>query len=319
MRLLVTGANGFVGSALCEYLLINGERVKGSLWHVDSQVSEGVDPVIVGELNAQTVWGDALVGVDVVIHTAARVHVMADVATDPLTEYRRVNVAGTLNLACQAAEAGVKRLVFISSIKVNGEETILDHPYGPTDIPAPVDPYGASKLEAEEGLRQIAEQTGMEVVIVRPPLVYGPGVRANFLSMMRWLNRGVPLPLGRTNNKRSLVALENLVDFLYCCALHPGAANQTFMVSDGEDLSTAELLKRMAAALGKRANLIPLPQSILYLLGSIVGKKQVVSRLLGSLQVDSSAAREVLGWQPVISVDRALEKVAKAYVNEKNI
>lgn len=319
MEILVTGADGFVGSALCKYLLKQGEIVKGTVRYQDQKAPGGVMRIVSGEINADTCWQKALGSVDVIIHTAARVHVMDDSSADPLASYREVNVEGTLNLARQAASAGVKRMVFISSIKVNGEETALGTPFTERDPPAPVDPYGISKFEAEIGLREIAIQSGMDVVIVRPPLVYGPGVKANFINMVRWVSKGVPLPLGSINNKRSFIALDNLVDFLYCCAQHPRAANQVFLISDGEDLSTSDLLRRMAVALDKPKRLVPIPQVILVFLGWLVRKRAMISRLVGSLQVDSSSARELLKWKPKLSVDQALKKVAKAYANEKNL
>lgn len=319
MNILVTGADGFVGSALCKQLLEQGENVIGSVRYHQQIVPVGIKRIIIGDINSETCWDEALESVDVVIHTAARVHVMNDGSTDPLAEYRRINVEGTLNLARQAASAGVKRMVFISSIKVNGEETALGAPFSEQDAPAPVDPYGISKLEAETGLREIAAQAGMDVTIVRPPLVYGPGVKANFLSMIHWVNKGVPLPFGDVNNKRSFVALENLVDFLYCCAKHPRAANQTFLISDDQDVSTTDLLKKVAHALGKPSRLVPVPKSILLFLGGLLRKKAVVSRLLGSLQVDISPAKESLGWKPLVSLDQGLKKIAEACSNEKDI
>lgn len=271
-------------------------------------------PIIVGDLSANTDWDLALSGVNMVIHTAARVHVMHDSANDPLTEFRKVNVEGTLNLARQAAAANVKRFIFISSIKVNGESTVLGKPFTADAQPNPEDPYGISKWETEVGLRRLAEQSAMEVVIIRPSLVYGPGVKGNFLSMMRWANSGVPLPLGSIHNKRSFVALDNLVDLVVTCIEHPAAANQTFLAGDGEDLSTTELLQRIGKALGKPARLIPFPASILIFVASLLRKKDVVQRLCGFLQVDISKTRELLGWEPPISVDEGLRLVAKGFI-----
>lgn len=248
------------------------------------------------------------------VHAAARVHVMDDRASDPLAEFRRINVQGTLNLARQAAAAGVRRFVFISSIKVNGEATKLGIPFSADDIPAPLDPYGVSKMEAEQGLREIAAQTGMEVVIIRPPLVYGPGVKANFRAMMHWLTRGVPLPLGAIHNRRSLVALDNLVDLIVSCLDHPAAANQTFLVSDGEDLSTTQLLRRMGRALGKPVRLIPVPPALIKVGATLMGKRAVAQRLCDSLQVDISKTRQLLGWSPLLSVDEGLKKAAQGYL-----
>ncbi len=236
---------------------------------------------------------------------------MDDTSADPLAAFRQTNTAGTLHLARQAAAAGVRRFVFVSSVKVNGEGTAEGSPFTAADAPAPQDPYGISKMEAEQGLRQIAVDTGMEVVIVRPPLVYGPGVKANFATLMRWLQRGIPLPLGAvTDNRRSLVALDNLVDLLITCIHHPAAANQTFLVSDGEDLSTTALLRRMGQALGKPALLLPVPPALLALGAKVLGKGDVAQRLLGSLQVDITHTRETLGWTPPIGVDEGLRRAA---------
>lgn len=269
-----------------------------------------------GDLGPETDWWQPVSGVDVVIHTAARVHMMHEPAADLLAEYRRVNVQGTLNLARQAAAAKVRRFIFLSSIKVNGEETASGVPFKADDVPAPADGYGVSKREAEDGLRKLASETGMEIVVIRPPLVYGPGVKANFLSMMRWLSKGVPLPFGAVRNKRSLVALDNLVDLLVACINHPAAANQTFLVSDGEDLSTTELLSRTGAALGKPARLIPVPVSILTAAAFLAGKREIARRLCSSLQVDISKTRDLLGWVPPVSVDEALRATARHFLNE---
>jgi nucleoside-diphosphate-sugar epimerase len=246
-----------------------------------------------------------------VVHLAARVHVINDTVADPLAEFRKSNVEATLALATQAAQAGVQRFIFISSVKVNGEHTQPGHTFRADDTPSPQDPYGISKMEAEVGLRAIAQQTGMEVVIIRPPLVYGPGVKANFASMVQWLQRGVPLPLGAIHNRRSLVALDNLVDLITTCLDHPAAANQTLMVSDGEDVSTTELLRRMAAALGIPARLLPVPQRLLEWGATLVGKKEVAQRLFSSLQVDAQPTRQLLGWKPPVSLDQGLRQVAK--------
>jgi UDP-glucose 4-epimerase len=262
-------------------------------------------------LEPSTDWTVALEGVSAAIHCAARVHVMQETTADPLTEFRRVNVQGTLNLARQAAAAGVRRFVFVRSIKVNGESTQPGAPFKADDAPAPLDAYGVSKMEAEQGLRELAGQTGIEVIIIRPPLVYGPGVKANFAAMMHWLKRGVPLPLGAIHNQRSLVALDNLVALLMTCLTHPAAANQTFMVSDGEDVSTTELLLRMGQAMGKPARLLPVPASWLKLAAALIGKPDVAQRLCGSLQVDISKTRELLGWVPPVSLDEGLRRAAK--------
>ena len=271
---------------------------------------------LTGDLTATTNWSAALERVSAVLHCAARVHVMTDASANPLDEFRRVNVQGTLSLARQAAAAGVRRFVFISSIKVNGESTQAGQPFTADDTSAPQDAYGISKMEAEQGLRELSAQTGMEVVIIRPPLVYGPGVKANFAAMMRWLQRGVPLPLGAIHNQRSLVALDNLVDLIVTCITHPAAANQTFLVSDGEDVSTTELLRRMGQAMGKPARLLPVPASWLKLAATLVGKREVAQRLCGSLQVDIEKTRQLLGWSPPFSLDQGLKKAAEGCVRE---
>jgi UDP-glucose 4-epimerase len=270
-----------------------------------------VEKFAVDGIDGNTDWQDVLTGCEVVVHLAARVHVMAYTSANPLEAFRRVNVQGTLNLARQAAATGVRRFVFVSSIKVNGEATQPGCPFTADDAPAPLDAYGVSKMEAEQGLREIARQTGMEVVIIRPPLVYGPGVKANFAAMIRWLQRGVPLPLGAIHNQRSLVALDNLVDLMVTCLTHPAATNQTFLVSDGEDVSTTELLRRMGQALGRPARLVPVPASILKLAAALVGKRDVAQRLCGSLQVDIEKTRKLLGWTPPLTLDQGLRKAAE--------
>ncbi|MFD2641180.1 UDP-glucose 4-epimerase family protein [Pseudomonas japonica] len=310
---LLTGASGFVGKAVLDGLLARDYSVVAALRNVPAGLDPRVTVSRFEALDEATDWSAALVGVRTVIHSAARVHVMNDTEVDPLAAFRKVNVDGTLNLARQAVRAGVTRFVFVSSIKVNGEGTLKGRPYHADDTPAPADPYGVSKMEAEQALRALALETGIEVVIVRPVLVYGPGVKANFLAMMRWLDKGVPLPFGAIDNRRSLVALGNLSDLVLTCVTHPAAANQTFLVSDGEDLSTTGLLRRMAAALDKRARLLPVPSSLLELGATLLGKRSLSQRLCGSLQVDIEKTRTVLGWKPPISVDEALRLAARGY------
>jgi nucleoside-diphosphate-sugar epimerase len=316
-RVLVTGASGFVGKALCG-ALIGRCQVRGAVRKPGEDCSLDGTELVPGSLSADFDWTDALVGVSVVVHCAARVHVMSEESSDPLAEFRRVNVDGTLRLARQAAAAGVKRFVFLSSIKVNGEQTQVGEPFTADQQPNPRDPYGVSKMEAEEGLHALMREMGMEVVIIRPPLVYGPGVKANFLAMMRWLRRGIPLPLGAvTGNKRSLVALDNLVDIIVTCLDHPAAANQTFLVSDGESLSTAALLRRLGSVLGRQARLIPVPVTMLKLTAALLGKPSVAERLCGSLEVDINKTRELLGWAPPISVDEGLRRTAAHWIESQ--
>ena len=306
MKILVTGANGFVGKSLTAELFVQGHTVQAAVRTKVAPI-ENVETTIVGEVNGSTEWSQSLAGVSTVVHLAARVHIMRDSAADPLAEFRAVNVHGTLNLARQAAAAGVRRFVFLSSIKVNGEHTDLGSPFNAEQTPAPQDAYGISKHEAELGLRGIAAETGMQVVIIRPPLIYGAGVKANFASLLRVVRRGVPLPLGlATHNRRSFVSLNNLVDFIITCIQHPNAANQTFLVSDGCDLSTTELLRRMGNALGKSARLIPVPVAVLEAGAALFGRRDVAQRLCGTLQVDITKAKELLGWTPPFDVDEGL-------------
>ena len=323
MKLLITGTNGFVGKSLCPELCNQGHAVLTAMRSLDKQVVDvdvDVDKVLITSISKETDWCSALQNVEVVIHLAARVHVMNEVAVDALAEFRKVNVDSTLNLAIQAAKAGVKRFIFVSSVKVNGEHTLAGYPFLENNVANPQDSYGISKHEAEQGLLAIARETEMEVVIIRPPLVYGPGVKANFASMMKWMNKNIPLPFGAIHNKRSLVALDNLVSFIIHCADYkktPQAANQVFLISDGEDISTTELLQKVAKAFGKKALLLPIPVSLMTLSAKLLGKGDVANRLFGSLQVDCSKARELLGWEPVITMDEQLNKTADAYLAKK--
>lgn len=312
-KILVTGASGFLGRALIDGLCQRHWPVKAVFRNFlfTHRVNE---QIVMGEIDDRTDWSSALGNVQVVVHLAARVHVMRDKAVDPLNEFRKVNVLATVSLARQAAKSGVKRFVFLSSVKVNGEFTENGRPFTADDIPAPADPYGISKLEAEQLLRQVAAETGMELVIIRPPLVYGPGVKANFESMMRWLARGVPLPLAAvTENRRSLVALENLVDLIVTCLNHPAAANQTLLVSDGEDLSTADLLKRTGSALGHPARLFYMPSSVLSFGAFLLNRPGIYHRVCGSLQLDITKTCQLLGWSPPVSVDEGLRRAAAGF------
>ena len=308
MRTLLTGASGFVGAALMRRLRADGSDVLTLARAPVARLPTATPTVCVGEPWDTADFYAALAGVTHVVHLAARVHVMRDTVADPLTAFRAVNVQGTLNLARQAAAAGVRRFVFISSVKVNGEHTLPGHLFGADDEPLPVDAYGISKMEAESGLRELAAKTGMEVVIIRPPLVYGPGVKANFAALMRAVQRGWPLPLGAIHNRRSLVAVDNLVDFILTCAALPEAANQTFLVSDGHDLSTTELVRGLAHAARVPARLLPVPVWALRAGAALFGKRDAVERLCSNLQVDISKARRLLDWAPPVSVEEGLRR-----------
>lgn len=267
---------------------------------------EGAECRVVGDLDASTDWCHCLDGVKTVIHCAARVHVMNDTASDPLLLFRQVNVDGSLQLARQAAAAGVKQFVFLSSVKVNGEQTLPGAPFSETSVANPSDPYGISKYEAEQALLAFGRQSGMTITIIRPPLVYGPGVAANFLSMLRWVKKQIPLPLASISNQRSFVYLDNLVSLIMHCIGHAQAANQVFLASDGHDLSTPELLRECAMALGVSSRLLPFPPALLSRLATLAGKKSVAERLCQSLQVDISKARQLLGWEPPYTVQQGL-------------
>jgi UDP-glucose 4-epimerase len=312
---LVTGATGFVGRALVPSLRERGWIVRAATRSAARTVAD--EHVSTPGLGEAFDWAEALRGVDCVVHLAARVHVMRDASSDPLAEFRRANVEGTILLARAAAAAGVRRFVFVSSIKVNGESTREGVPFKADDSPAPADPYGVSKREAEDALLQLGRDTGMEIVVIRPPLVYGPGVRANFEAMMRWLRRGVPLPLGAMHNRRTLVALDNLVDLIATCLEHPGAANEILLAGDGEDLSTTDLLRRLADALGVPARLVPVPGWILESAAALLGKRAVAQRLCGNLQVDISKARRLLGWTPPVPVNEGLRRTAAHFLEQQ--
>ena len=307
---MLTGASGFVGAALLQRLHGDGRDVVALVRTLSRGLPVSVPTVRVGEIAGTTDFAKALEGITTVVHLAARVHVMRDTVADPLAEFRAVNVEGTLNLAQQAVASGVQRFVFVSSIGVNGVQSAPGKAFSEADQPNPHNAYALSKWEAEQGLLRVADETGMEVVIIRPPLVYGCGAPGNFGSLMRALQRGWPLPLGAIHNQRSLVALDNLVDLVVTCLTHPAAANQTFLVSDGEDVSTTELLRRMGAAMGRPARLIPVPARCLKLAAAMVGKPDVAQRLCGSLQVDIEKTRTLLGWRPPVSLDEGLKRAA---------
>lgn len=316
MKVLVTGASGFVGTTLIPKLLNAGYSVaaltRKELLGRDSKI----ETFLIDDLDDEVDLSYPLKNIDVVVHLAARVHMMTESHRDPLAEYRRINVESTLNLARQAATLGVKRFVFVSSIKVNGDLTEKDISFRADDIPNPQDPYGVSKLEAEIGLMQLAKKTGMEVVIVRPPLVYGPGVKANFLSMIKILYKGIPLPLGNVSNKRSLVFIDNLVDLLVRVIDHPKASGQVFLVSDDHDISTTVLLKSMSFALGKKSLLIPVPVFLLKTIFCLIGKSSLSQRLLGSLRLDISKTKEILDWTPPVSFEEGIKRTAMSFLGK---
>lgn len=306
---LITGATGFVGKQLLRHLHDRVDYlVRAAVRRSNNRSISHQDVVFIDDISATTDWRMALNHCNVIIHAAARAHVMKETIQDPLAEYRKINVEGTINLAKQAVQQGVKRFIFISSIKVNGEETKPGYFYCPDDSPKPQDPYAISKCEAEKALLALSKETGLEVVIIRPPLIYGPGVKGNFPRMISWLKKGYPLPFGLINNKRSLVSIYNLVDLIIRCIDHPQAANQVFLVSDGEDVSIVKLLRSSAQVLDKRVYLLPIPYWALNLLGKMTGTQQSIQRLCGSLQVDISKTRTLLNWQPVVDMEAALQK-----------
>jgi nucleoside-diphosphate-sugar epimerase len=319
MNILITGANGFVGLPLSKYLKAAGRQVVGAVRSHDSLslVNSHIQLKAIGDIDEITDWQDCLGGVECVVHLANRAHVMDEQSSNPLALYRKVNTEGTLNLARQAAEAGIKRFIFISSIKVNGESTLLGQALTPNDQHIPVDPYGLSKYEAELGLKLIAEQTGLEVVVIRPPLIYGPGVKANFLKMMRWVEKGIPLPLGAIQNQRSMLGLDNLTNFIELCLTHPDAAGQTFLVSDDHDVSTTELLKEIAAAMHCSSRLLSIPQFLIENLLILLGQRHISERLCGSLQLDISLAKTCLAWKPPHTFKDQLSKTVLDYLSRR--
>lgn len=313
---LLTGASGFVGYHLIQKLSETDRYHVRAAARASSlnKLHHHKDVICIQNISATTDWHDALKNCDVVIHTAARVHIMHEQALDPLHAFRQVNVEGTLNLAKQAVQHGVKRFIFISSIKVNGEETKPGLAYNPEDSPAPHEPYGISKSEAEQQLLALSAETGLEVVIIRPTIIYGPGVKGNFQRMMRWIHKGYPLPLRAINNKRSFVSIYNLVDLIMTCIEHPRAANQIFLVSDNDDLSISELLQKTGKAMNKPVRLIPVPYWILNGVATLVRKQMIVRRLCGSLQVDITKTKELLDWMPEVSTEEALRRTLKDFI-----
>jgi nucleoside-diphosphate-sugar epimerase len=308
---LVTGANGFVGRALCETLAASGRRVRRA---VRAAASTTADTFAAGDIGADTDWRNALEGISCVVHLAARTHVLRETAADP--EYWRVNVDGTRRLAQQAAQFGVRRLVFVSSVKVNGEAS--EQPFTENDAPRPGDAYGVSKWEAEQALARVAVDTGLEAVVLRPPLVYGPGVKGNFLRLMNFIARGMPLPLASIANRRSLIYAGNLVDVTLRAIDAPGVAGRTYLISDGNDVSTPDLVRALARALGVAPRLLPCPPVMLMIGAALVGRRAELARLAGSLQVDGSAARRELGWRPRFNLSQGLAETARWYYSQSS-
>lgn len=314
MHILLTGATGFVGAAVADHFYKGDNYVLALVRNYSKILSDVAAQHICNLIDLNDFPEELFCNIDCVIHSAARSPMMAENSLESLNEYRLINRDATLKLAKLASENGVKRFIYLSSIKVNGEKTFCGTPFKPEDRFVIDDPYGVSKLEAEEALIDLASKSKMEVVIIRPPLVYGPRVRGNFASMVSWVKKGVPLPFGSIKNVRSFIALDNLVDFILLCAdraISPKAANQVFLVSDGEDVSTSTLLRKVAKAYGVRSRLLPLPVSLMRLAARLLGKSDMADRLFGDLQVDSSKARDLLGWKPVVTMDEQLRKMAK--------
>lgn len=297
LRILVSGASGFVGRALCKEAKLRNLEVRAAM-HNNTQELDDVEAFVAGNIDASTKWTAALKGVDVIIHLAARAHVMKETSSDPLVEFRKVNVLGTENLARQAAECGVRRMVFVSSIGVNGTQSIAGIPFTEEDIPSPHNAYAQSKLEAEQSLIKVSEETGLEVVILRPPLVYGDAAKGNLAWLVKILQQGWPLPFASIKNLRSMIYLGNLVDALILCAQHPAAAGEVFLVRDGQDVSTPEFIRAVASALGVGARLFPFPPMLLHAAATMTGKKGVMPKLDGFLQINDGKIRERLGWAP---------------------
>lgn len=314
--ILVTGASGFVGLALCS-ALANQFPSRFTVRKKSSSSLFGNLDLHEASLSSDQDWSSIVSGVSVIVHCAARVHVMKDKPTDALADFRHINVDGTLNLALQAAKAGVKRFIFISSIGVNGAETFTQS-FTPCDMPSPVTPYAISKYEAEIGLLDLANNTKMEVVIIRPPLIYGPNAPGNFLRLMKLISLGIPLPLkGASHNKRSFIYIDNLINFIIQCIAHPLAANQVFLVSDGDDVSTASLIKKIGFALGKPTQLIFMPFVLLSLIGKLTGKSENINQLFGSLQVDIEKTKYLLGWEPPVTLDEGIRTTASDWLKKK--
>jgi nucleoside-diphosphate-sugar epimerase len=314
MKILVVGASGFVGGHIVRRLAADGIPVRAAVHRNRTNLPDGIEIAENVNLEGSFDWASAIKGCDAIVHLGARVHVMQETSANALEAYRRINVEGTMSLARQAVSAGIRRFVFLSSVKVCGESTSSGEAFVETMMPRPLDPYGISKSEAERGLLELGRESGMEIVILRPPLIYGPGVRANFLSMMRWLRRGLPLPFGSIDNRRSLIGVDNMVDLICICLLHPAAAGEVFLASDGQDLSTPELLRKLSEALDTKARLLPVPVGMLEGVAALAGQRALAQRLCLSLRVDSRKVREVLDWHPPVSVDEELQRTARAFL-----
>jgi len=315
VKILITGATGFVGGALLKQLgQMPGYHIVALARRPIGDIPHNTTVVISDDFSVPDDDYPLLKGLDVVVHCGARAHQMHDNPETCLEEYRRVNVTGTLMLAKQAAEAKVKRFVYLSSIKVNGEMTEAGKSFTAEDTPAPADPYGVSKMEAELELQRFASSVGMELVIIRPVLVYGPGVRANFLTLMSLISKGIPLPFARVNNKRSFLYVGNLVEFIKVCMTHRAARNNIFLISDGEDLSTPSLIVKISKAFGRAAILLPVPVSLMVFCAAVLGKRAITTRLCSSLQVDLQKNSNLLDWKPPFSADQGIESTAKAFL-----
>jgi len=313
-RILVTGGDGFVGRTLCPALLKAGHHVRITKRQMNGDNQNGIETVAIGNIGPETDWTWALDNIDTVVHLAGRAHVMRETEADPLAAFRHINVDATKRLAESAVHHGVKRLIFISSIKVNGERT-TGVPFKETDDPAPEDAYGQSKWEAEQALQEIACRTGLEIVILRPPLIYGPNVKGNFLTLLRACNKSLPLPLGAIHNQRSLIFVANLCDAMMCCLEHEKAAGEIFLIRDSDDISTPDLIRTIAWALKVPARLVPLPPKFLTLAGQLIGRGATVTRLTESLTVDDGKIRTLLGWKPPHSVVEGLEQTATWFLS----
>ncbi|SCA56207.1 UDP-glucose 4-epimerase [Candidatus Terasakiella magnetica] len=315
-KILVTGATGFVGHCLCKLLIKAGHNVIAPYRSEKSDLD--VNWIKIPSIDAHTNWDKKLEDVDCIIHLAARVHIMNDTCDDPLNEFRKTNVAGTRQLAQAAIQQGVKRFVFLSSIKVNGEETANDKPFTNTDTPNPQDPYGVSKMEAENMLRELESTSSLEVSIIRPPLVYGEGVKANFRSLLKLSSKGLPVPFGCLDNKRSLIHVQNLCDFIILCASHPKVAGNTYLIRDPKDISVKEMYQLMGQEAGKKTLILPFPKIVLKALGKLLGKQAMIQRLTSSLQIDLGPVITELHWKAPLNVKEAFSQTVKWYKSQAN-